>query len=80
MELYHIGQRIRQVRTDAGLSQYEFAAQLAMTQTSLSMIETQKTLPSCFFLYRLHTTFRVSIDWVLSGHGEKKAGSSSEQE
>jgi transcriptional regulator with XRE-family HTH domain len=66
-----IGKRIRQIRTQlSGTSQEEFADLMCMTQSNLSMIETQKFLPSCQLLYRLHTTYQVNVNWILTGKGE----------
>jgi transcriptional regulator with XRE-family HTH domain len=74
MEIYAIGGRIREVRTQvARVSQEEFADLMCMTQSNLSMIETQKFLPSCPLLYRLHTTYQVNVNWLLTGQGEMRA-------
>ena len=68
-----IGERIRQVRIQlTGCSQETFADLMCMTQSNLSMIETQKFLPSCALLYRLHRTYRVDLNWLLTGEGEMR--------
>jgi transcriptional regulator with XRE-family HTH domain len=71
MQLQHIGQRMRQVRTDlARQSQEDFAASLGMTQSNLSMIETGRYLPSALLLYLLLRTYQINLNWLFTGEGE----------
>lgn len=71
MKIQHIGQRLKIVRIEiAHQSQEEFASVLCMTQSNLSMLETQKYLPSCMILYLLHETYGVNLNWLITGQGE----------
>ena len=68
--LIGLGERIRRIRTEiAKQSQEEFALLMCMTQSNLSLIETQKILPSCLLLYRLQQTYAINLNWVLTGIG-----------
>ena len=62
----YIGKRIKHIRTEiAQTSQESFACQMCMTQSNLSRV-----YPSCFLLYRLHLTYRINLNWLLTGQGE----------
>lgn len=41
-----------------------------MTQSNLSMIETGRYLPSAMLLYLLHASYRINLNWLVSGQGE----------
>jgi DNA-binding XRE family transcriptional regulator len=71
MALQQIGERVKQVRREiVKLRQFEMAKVLCLTQASLSAIEKQKVLPSCFFLYSLCTAYNINLNWLLTGKGE----------
>jgi transcriptional regulator with XRE-family HTH domain len=70
MNLQDIGARILHVRTEIiKLPQREFAQVMGMGQGNMSKIEKGQSLPSCFFLVSLYKTYRVNVNWVLSGDG-----------
>jgi len=71
MNLSAIGERIKIIRKEiANESQERFAEQMCMTQSNLSLIESQKGLPSCILLYRLRDTYHINLNWLLTGKGD----------
>lgn len=58
------GERIREVRKNAGCSQKEFCAMLDIPQSTLSAYETDRMQPTVASLVNIATTFNVSLDWL----------------
>jgi transcriptional regulator with XRE-family HTH domain len=72
-----MGKRIRQIRTKAGLRQWELAKQLGTTQSAVHKYE-HGVVPEPRRLVELARVGRTSIEWILTGtHWEN---GSSEQE
>ncbi|MDJ1467282.1 helix-turn-helix domain-containing protein [Xanthocytophaga flava] len=71
MSLQSISQRIHHIRTEVlHLPQQDFAQRMGMKQNNMSGIEKGQWLPSCFFLWALHTTYQINLHWLLTGEGE----------
>ncbi len=64
-----LGTRIRQVRERLGLNQQEFAERLRTGQAVISRYERNERIPGADFLLRLHITFGVNMNWLLTGKG-----------
>lgn len=62
-----IGNRVRQIRTNAELNQREFASRLGISSGGISQIESGKAMPGGDFLLRIHQEFGVDITWLLTG-------------
>jgi transcriptional regulator with XRE-family HTH domain len=62
--------RIRLVRKTLNLKQIEFAGRIGLTQTSLSMIELDKSPLTEKNIKLICATFAVSEDWLRTGSGE----------
>lgn len=62
----NIGERIKQVRKDAKLSQVDFAKTLEVTQGFLSGLEKGRYQPTAEFLIRVTTIYQVDANWLLS--------------
>ena len=62
--------RIRIVRKTLGLNQGEFARQIGLTQTALSMIELDKVALTDKNVKLICATFAVDEDWLRTGKGE----------
>ena len=62
--------RIRLVRKNLGLNQGEFARQIGLTQTALSMIELDKVALTDKNIKLICATFAVDEDWLRTGKGE----------
>jgi transcriptional regulator with XRE-family HTH domain len=56
-----IGQRLKQIRIDRGLSQRELAARAGLTNGTISLIETDKTSPSVASLKSLLDAIPISM-------------------
>jgi transcriptional regulator with XRE-family HTH domain len=66
-----IGERVKYLRADVlKLTQEEFSQQMSISRTSLSMIENHRAMPGFFFMYILHTHFKVNLHWLVSGKGD----------
>ena len=62
--------RIRAVREKLKLKQVDFANQLGISQSYLSIVESGKRKLSFELLFSLLTRFNVDLPWVLTGKGE----------
>ena len=62
--------RIRYIRKTLGLKQGDFARQIGLTQTSLSMIELNKAVLTDKNIKLICVTFAVDEIWLRSGKGE----------
>lgn len=64
-----VGERLRMVR--GGMSQDDFAVKLAVHKETIGKYERDKVIPGGDVLSRLHETFGVNINWLLTGKGDK---------
>jgi len=64
-----IGERLRQERVRAGLSQRELARRVGLSASLISQLESGLTKPSVGTLYSLVTELDVSLDRVIRGEG-----------
>ncbi|UCH96583.1 MAG: helix-turn-helix transcriptional regulator [Candidatus Aminicenantes bacterium] len=62
--------RIRAVRERLGLTQEDFARQLGISQSFMSLVEAEKRKPSVQLLYSLLIVFNVDLHWILTGQGK----------
>jgi len=62
--------RIRLVRKTLGLNQMEFARQIGLTQTALSMIELEKVALTDKNIKLICATFAIDENWLRTGKGE----------
>ena len=62
-----IGDRIKQLRTDAKMTQPELAAKLEVTRSAVATYENNTRQPSFHFLIRIAEIFHVSTDYLLLG-------------
>lgn len=61
-----LGARIREVRTNAGLTQAEFASRIGITQGYLSEVERGvKAIIGSDIVTAIHEEFGISADWLL---------------
>ncbi|GHT83626.1 hypothetical protein FACS1894137_05250 [Spirochaetia bacterium] len=68
--------RLKAVRKKLGLNQGEFARQIGLRQTSLSMIELGNTALIDKNIKLICTTFNVNEHWLRTGQGEMFGASS----
>lgn len=69
-DLRALGRRLRELR-GFDLTQEEFAKELGISQSQLSKYERGIGAPPADVLFFVKKRFRVSIDWLLTGEGEK---------
>lgn len=62
-----IGDRIKQLRTDAKMTQPELAAKLEVTRSAVATYENNTRQPSFHILIRIAEIFHVSTDYLLLG-------------
>ncbi len=62
-----IGERIRKVRTDAGMTQRDFAEKVESSRTYLSRVESGKQQASRALLAGIRDNFGVTLGWLLEG-------------
>ncbi|MFT4095325.1 MAG: helix-turn-helix transcriptional regulator [Niabella sp.] len=60
-----IGQQLKRLRLEHGLSQKEMGQKLLLSQTAYFKYENDKTMPTLDLLQRLKETFHISIDNLL---------------
>ena len=66
-----IGKRIKQLRISKKLTQQQLADKIASSSGYISEMESGKAIPGGTRLLSLKRFFGVSIDWLLTGEGEK---------
>ena len=59
------GDRLKKLRTSAGLTQAQLAAQLGVTKSVVSFYELRERAPSPDVLVKLTRVFHVSADYLL---------------
>ena len=62
-----IGERIKQIRKEAKLSQHDFAQSIEVSQGFLSNIEKGRHQATVELLIRITNTYEVDANWLLSG-------------
>ena len=60
-----IGERLSELRKDAGMSQQELADMLSLTKYTISSYEREKTMPGDDIKVELAKIFNVSLDYLL---------------
>ena len=60
-----VGERIKELRRDKNLSQEEFAAEVGLSRSYLSLLETAKQDPSLSTLFRVAKVLRMSVSELL---------------
>jgi transcriptional regulator with XRE-family HTH domain len=66
-----IGERIREIRKEKGLTQIEFSKILGITQDKLSKYENGRVGVPIEIILRISDEFKISLDWLLKGKGPK---------
>lgn len=66
-----IGERIRELRTENGMTTIDLANALGVTQSAITHWEVESNLPSTTNLQKLSDLFSVRYEWLNLGEGEK---------
>jgi transcriptional regulator with XRE-family HTH domain len=64
-----VGQRFKEFRENLKITQREMGRRLNMIQSSITAVETGKSLPTIPVIMFLHENHGLSITWLLSGKG-----------
>lgn len=62
--------RIKKIRTDAGLTQKDFGEKIGVGRIYVSGWETNQSEPGKARLFVIAEKFNVNVDWLLTGEGE----------
>ncbi|MFR1579096.1 MAG: helix-turn-helix domain-containing protein [Lachnospiraceae bacterium] len=62
--------RIKKIRTDAGLNQTDFAKKLSISRSAVCKIESGENNPSEQTLKLIQADFSVNENWLRTGEGE----------
>lgn len=65
------GNKLKELRTQSGLTQQELAVKLGVTKSVVSYYELQERYPSPEILMRIAREFSVSTDYLLGIQSEK---------
>ena len=66
-----IADRIKSVRKELKLSQEMFGKAIDFRRQDIHAIETGKRQPGLTVLYRMAITYELSLDWLVTGIGDK---------
>ena len=75
-----IGERVKKVRSDKGLTMEQFGARLGIGKSAVSMIEKGTNIPSDQTIISISREFLVSEEWLRTGEGEQTPELTTEQE
>lgn len=70
--------RLKLVRSGAGMTQAQFAEALGTSRTAYAKYENGLVIPSDTFIHLLCDRFHISEKWIRTGEGEMKAESDEE--
>lgn len=65
-----IGQRVKWIRKDKGLTQQAFADALGITANTVSKLEPGMRMPSLDLVADIAAYFKVNLNWLMMGIGE----------
>lgn len=74
--MLQLGERIRQLRKDRGMSQTELARAVDLSYAQIGRYETKGAQPSAEALKKIADALGVSPDFLIYGPAEEKAGAS----
>jgi transcriptional regulator with XRE-family HTH domain len=71
-ELFHIGEKVRNLRKESRITQADLAGSLGMTPGAVSQIENDIITPSLHTLVQLSSIFKKPLDYFIVGSGENQ--------
>lgn len=80
MEVNKLGERIKQIRLAAGLTQQQFAERIGLSRNFIAVIETSGRKPSDRTVSDICREFGVSLAWLENGVGEMYVQRSANEE
>lgn len=79
IDMTSIGKRIKQKRTELGLTQTQIKDYIGISSGNLSEFELGHRAPSLDAAYKLARLFSCSIDWIVTGDSPKEENTSFSQ-
>ncbi|MGI5840539.1 MAG: helix-turn-helix domain-containing protein [bacterium] len=67
------GERVKQLRTEAGMTQEEFGKIIGVTKYAVSLYESEKSSPNDGIKLKLADYFNVSLDWLMGRTDHREA-------
>ena len=67
-----IGTKIKEARMEAQLTQEQVADELGISRQTMSNWENNKTYPDIVSVIKMSDLYKVSLDYLLKGSGEKQ--------
>lgn len=71
----HVGERIKELRTKAGLTQSDLAILVEMTYIQIGRYETKKANPSSDVLQKIAQALNTTTDYLMNGSTDEMANS-----
>ena len=71
----HVGERIKELRTKAGLTQSGLAKLVEMTYIQIGRYETKKANPSSEVLQKIAMALNTTTDYLMNGAADEMASS-----
>lgn len=68
--LRSVSERIRAIRVNSGLNQYQFGKSIGIAANSVSDLETGKKEPTETILIAIEYRYSINPGWILTGEGE----------
>lgn len=68
-----IGERIKEIRTERGLTQQQFADSISVSRPFISRVESNKEVPSDSLIKLIGVLYHYRYEWLKSGEGKKNA-------
>ncbi len=66
-----IGERIKQIRKEAGLRQEDFADSIKVSTKQVGLWERNQARPTDIYLEKISSIFGVNLEWLETGRGVK---------
>ena len=65
-----IGEKIKFIRQDKGLTQAQFGESIGLTKQAVSNVENNLSNPSLDFISKLIVNYNINSNWLIAGEGE----------
>jgi len=67
-----IGERIKEIRKNAGLTQSEFGERIGFHKNQVYYVEVGESIPSDDYLAAVSREFRISYSWLRTGAADER--------
>lgn len=66
-----IGERIKEIRSERGLTQQQFADSISVSRPFISRVESNKEIPSDSLIKLIGVLYHYKYEWIKEGEGKK---------